>query len=59
MKCLALGLKDEADIGGTAPSRFQLIDTFSDDTSFFTTGGFFPWDSGEPNDFGNAENCVE
>ena len=52
------GLHDEDSSGGINPSRFQLLDTTSDNSTFFSIHSEPPWAFDQPNDSPGSQDCV-
>ena len=55
---IILGFYDK-DRGGDDPSRFEFDDPTSTNITFFKRKGELPWQSGQPDDHRDKENCVE
>ena len=54
-----IGVEDVEKVGGCNPARFSFVDGSKDGLDFFEIGCEFPWQSGQPNDVDENEDCVE
>ena len=54
-----IGVEDVQKSGANVPQRFSFVDGSEDGLEFFEIPSAFPWQSGQPNNVDEIEDCVE